>query len=373
MSISSVVEFLLKADALSFLLGLLENSRSEELCIEVIMVLISIFQYHSIPQPTLSMITGSVYRFKQSITKEKTDRLVNYLLEIIEFGQRSDISKVWAIPNTDTVKSLLKLNGKDSPEVIIERKVSTPDEVIVEEESKVEVVNDIPQYNEPIQVNTNLIEEEPANNIKKLPKGKIDKSALVKAKFNVLARNVDSKKLKKIKVIITNDKPILKAIPELKLKQPKDTPLLKEYEKQVKETPVSNELQKIECESPKLPGFIVTTVNPINTGEYAGNEDRLYENYMDVDIGNKRTIEGKQARNLLGLGIIEVTGLRKVTGCNTLRKLVEWYVSASNPLRTYSLVLYALASTKRTEKFLSTVHLIGTRKMGYKVNIGYMY
>jgi len=399
MSISSIVEFLLKTDSLSFLLDLLENSRTEELCIGVIMVLISIFQYHSVPQPLLSMITESVYRFRQGISKEKTDRLVNYLLEIIEFGKRSDINKVWATPNAKDVKSLLKLNGKQisryvteneaSPEVVIERKVSTPYETIVKEESKIEVVNDTSQYTESIktQVNTNLIKEEPTPSVKKLNKDK--------PKSNVLARNIDSKKLHKISTYyndlikqnstpITDDKPFLKAIPELQLKQTKDNPILKDihsfnkkrYKNQLRETPASSELKKIECHSPKLPEFIIpaiTSLNPINTGEYAGNEDRLYENYMDVDISNKKVTEGKQARNLLGLGMIEVTGLRKVTGCNTLRKLVEWYVTANSPLRTYSLVLYALASTKRTEKFLSIVHLIGTRKMGYKVNNNYMY
>ncbi len=69
----------------------------------------------------------------------------------------------------------------------------------------------------------------------------------------------------------------------------------------------------------------------ISLAQYRGQEEALFDKYMDTELTDKSNPESKAARNLLGLGMIEATGVKKSTGCNTLRDLVEWYSSAQVP------------------------------------------
>jgi hypothetical protein len=73
---------------------------------------------------------------------------------------------------------------------------------------------------------------------------------------------------------------------------------------------------------------LLVTSQHINVSQYKGQEDLLFDKYMDTDLTDKANADSKTVRNLLGLGVIEATGLKKATSCNTLHSLVSWYVSA---------------------------------------------
>ena len=69
----------------------------------------------------------------------------------------------------------------------------------------------------------------------------------------------------------------------------------------------SSEEFKQGCDSPKIPtgGQNVPTVTlpkKINPNIHAGPVEKIYKKYMNIDISNKVSEEGKVARNLLGLG-----------------------------------------------------------------------
>jgi len=117
-------------------------------------------------------------------------------------------------------------------------------------------------------------------------------------------------------------------------------------------------------ENEKLPSL--KDVHKIDIEEYLGQEDKLYEEFMEISLVDKD--EGKIVRNLLGLGLIEANGLKKSTGCNTFKELVEWYSNANDYSKVFSIILYGVISIKKAEKLLSLIHIIASKKLKYAIN-----
>lgn len=112
---------------------------------------------------------------------------------------------------------------------------------------------------------------------------------------------------------------------------------------------------------------LLSEVHTFDPREHAESAEQVYEKYMDTDLTEKLLSEGKIARKMLGLGVIEAAGVKRATGCGNVRRLVEWYVSAKDYTKAYSLILYGVITMKKADKVMSLLHLIATMKMGYSV------
>ena len=106
----------------------------------------------------------------------------------------------------------------------------------------------------------------------------------------------------------------------------------------------------------------------INTGEYKEAKEQLYESFMNTNLLDKSSIESKMARNLLDLREIEAEGLRKGTGCTTIKGLANWYGSSKDYAKSYSSILYGVVSIQKTDKIIGLLHLIATENLGLIVN-----
>eukprot|EP00826_Nyctotherus_ovalis_P062695 TRINITY_DN9119_c0_g1_i8.p1 TRINITY_DN9119_c0_g1~~TRINITY_DN9119_c0_g1_i8.p1 ORF type:complete len:313 (+),score=58.56 TRINITY_DN9119_c0_g1_i8:544-1482(+) len=120
------------------------------------------------------------------------------------------------------------------------------------------------------------------------------------------------------------------------------------------------------AQNPKLP--LLKETHKIDTDQYSGQEEKLFAHFMEQSLTDKDTSESKMVRNMLGLGMIEATGVKKATGCGTLKELVEWYVASSEWSKVFSTVLYGVISVKKAEKLVALMHLIATKKLHYEIN-----
>eukprot|EP00826_Nyctotherus_ovalis_P011492 TRINITY_DN1298_c0_g3_i1.p1 TRINITY_DN1298_c0_g3~~TRINITY_DN1298_c0_g3_i1.p1 ORF type:complete len:349 (+),score=53.18 TRINITY_DN1298_c0_g3_i1:1385-2431(+) len=127
----------------------------------------------------------------------------------------------------------------------------------------------------------------------------------------------------------------------------------------------ANRLETTSGRALNLP--LLSEVHTFDPKEYAEPVEQIYEKYMDTDLTEKLLSEGKIARKMLGLGVIEAAGVKRATGCGSVRKLVEWYASAKDYTKAYSLILYGVITMKKADKVMSILHLIVTMKMGYAV------
>jgi len=127
-------------------------------------------------------------------------------------------------------------------------------------------------------------------------------------------------------------------------------------------------VEKVETSSGKalnLPSL--STIHTFDPRIYIEHVDQLCEKYMDTDLTDKLTSEGKIARKILGIGVIEAAGIKKATGCSNVKKLVEWYISSKDFTKTYSIILYGAITMKKADRVISLLHLISTMKMNYAI------
>ena len=63
----------------------------------------------------------------------------------------------------------------------------------------------------------------------------------------------------------------------------------------------------------------------VNPKEYKGQEQELVAKYADVNLMDKDSIESRQARNQMGIGMPEARALLKRSNGGSFRQQVEWF------------------------------------------------
>jgi len=311
------MDALVKGNGITLLADKLLFTKDDEVSISIFKFLTTTFQRHKLLKVASTELVERIRKYQKLNNDEEVNKAVDHLIETIDYGPRVDLTDNWVWPDANIIEALLELN---SPKILQSNK-------------EVDIV-----YNEDIP-ELKCSDEKPIVSLLHAKEANIPKVTL--------NEKIEYKQLSKAQVSEENE-------PKIML-----TELIKVEE------------HKTNCDSPKIAAAAVPTVKIVkkfNPNIYIASVDKILKKYMDTNITDKKTVEGKAARNLLGLGMIEVNGIKKVTGCSSIRKLVEWYVSANDHLRTYSLLLYGISSTKYTEKFISIIHLLATKRMNYKVN-----
>jgi len=136
-----------------------------------------------------------------------------------------------------------------------------------------------------------------------------------------------------------------------------------DYNNQAENTTYIEKTDKMMIKLPQI-GIIP---QKIKIEQYRGQEDPIFDKFMDTNLLDKTLTESKLARNLLGIGVIEATGLKKATGCATIKGMVGWYSSSLDFVKAHSMILYGVISAQRAEKIMAILHLLATKKMGYQI------
>eukprot|EP00826_Nyctotherus_ovalis_P009206 TRINITY_DN12424_c0_g2_i1.p1 TRINITY_DN12424_c0_g2~~TRINITY_DN12424_c0_g2_i1.p1 ORF type:complete len:361 (-),score=38.27 TRINITY_DN12424_c0_g2_i1:91-1173(-) len=309
-------------------------------------LLITIFKYHRISESTKERTIAAVKALMERTWDDNARKLAIRFLEITKSGPKSVPPREWATPDTQLADTLFKLN---LPEVLSKNEAAEkfPDtapidnlKILIEPDSKQcsntsKAVNGIAHIPE-----VSLLQKG-----SKLSAGvqigglEMRQANLIRARFKSNTRTAQE-------VSVNSEKPIL----------------AKDGHKFICYTAETKSGLKQELRLP-----FISDARKIDASQYAGHEDLLYAKYMDTDYTDKTSPDSKAVRNVLGIGSIEASGLKKSTEKHTLRQLVDWYVAAKDFAKFFSVLLYGIISSKRAEKIMCILHLIATQKLNRRV------
>lgn len=361
----------LKFSVIQYLLEEL-SSCGDVLASAILETLIGVFQRYKVSKPVFNLAVGQV-KSMEHVENENVRKLVNYFLETARIGPRADIVKKWARPNTEAVEKLFKLN---LPEILFRNKCTEEaSNAFTGANTSKKVENAANNsYSSGISRNivlhkasmaSNTVEKNNTSNINNSASKKERSPQMKEAKAPSNAADSSSGK-KSAKSFFTPERKQINLFNhKSNIKETGNYRLINPYLQQKSSSKEKNN-SRFELRLPLL-----SESRKISAQQYAGSEDLLYDSFMDTNLADSGRTESKLARNLLGVGQIEMGGLRRATGLNTVRELVEWY-SADEFVKVYSLVLYGVVSSKKAEKIICILHLIATRKMKYNIRNPYI-
>jgi hypothetical protein len=275
-----------------------------------------------------NLAVGQIKVMEQT-SNDRVRKLVNYFLEVARIGPRADVIKKWMKPNNELVDKLFKLK---LPEILLRN------EGVEKHADNSNIVGNVSQIDKKVEATMDI-----SRNILKVTDKHIMSNVYPKSNHSI-KHSFNTPERKQMSLLNYKIKDNLYA----------------EQKSLSKESRLELRLS------------LLNKGRKISVGQYAGCEDILFNNFMDVNLCDSKVTESKVARNLLGVGQIEMGGLKRATNLNTVRELVEWYSTTNDFIKVYSLILYGVVSSKKADKLLCILHLLATKKLKYKVHNPYI-
>lgn len=312
-------------------------------------LLITIFKYHRVSEGVKERTIVAVKALMERMWDDSERKFAIRFLETVKSGPRSAPPREWATLDAQLADTLFALN---LPEIL----------------SKNEAAEKLPSDMSLIDNLKGIVEPDSKHcaDADKRVSGLVcvpEVSLLQKRSAEVQIGGLETRQANLIRARFRSN---TRAVQEVSVKNEKPISV-KDNQKYVCYTVKTKSGLK---QGLKLP--FISDARKIDVSQYAGHEDLLCAKYMDTDYTDNTSGDSKAVRNILGIGSIEASGLKKSTEKHTLRQLVDWYVAAKDFGQLFSVLLYGIISSKRAERIMCILHLLATQKFNHRVSNPYI-